>query len=296
MSQAARISVVVPFEHATANLAAVIEQLAPERHPQVEFLLCRAAGESATGDGYRTANVRWLECSAGSRIPEMWRDGILAASGEFVALSTAHCIPSHDWVDRLLQIEIAADVAGIGGHFVNAPESSAVDWAIYLLRYSGFSQPVADAHATNIAADNAAYRRAAVLDCDHLLPRGFWELEYHREFAARGLRLCRVPGLVVVHRNRYRPRQFAAQRRDHGRQFGRDRARRLGRGQRLLYLLVMPAVAPLLFARVLSRARRNGLNAAFRITVSLWLLYFCLHWALGETAGVTDAILENAEP
>lgn len=297
MNAPPRLSIVVAVEHSAANVPAVLQRLAGTLPGEAEIILCHAADHPDDRLAADAARVgRPLVCAAGSCIPDMWRDGIVAAKGEFVALLTAHCIPSEQWLDTMRRLDLPTDVAAIGGCFVNSPDASALDWAIYLLRYVPYSKPAPLHEATNVAADNAAYRRDAILACGDLLPLGFWEPEYHRRFAARGLRLLLSPDLPVEHRNCYTAAGFAAQRRAHGFRFGRDRARRLGPVGRLAYLLASPVAPLVLLTKVISRALRHGWRARLEPAVLYWLTYCCLHWGLGEARGVLGALTTRKTP
>ncbi len=284
------LSVVIPFECSGANLPRLLDSLAPEEHPGIEFLLCRTPADSGLATGATADNVRWLECAPGSRIPDMWRDGIAAARGEFVALLTAHCVPAGNWLENVRRLDWPAGVAGVGGYFVNSPRAAALDWAIYLLRYLPFSRPAAALATDNIAADNAVYRRNEILSCRKLLPMGFWEPQYHREFSARGLRLALSPDLIVTHHNRYTAAQFAEQRREHGAQYGRDRASRLGGLGLASYVLAAPAIPLILFVKVVLRAWRYQWVRELRPAVCSWLVFLCANWAIGEFLGVLGEV------
>jgi hypothetical protein len=234
--------------------------------------------------------IRCVTSPIGSTIPDMWRDGIVAAQGDFVALLTAHCIPTRDWLAALDKLQWPESLAGVGGFFVNAPDASALDWAIYLLRYAPYSRPNTDFAVDNIAADNAIYRRREILACPDLLPHGFWEIEYHRQFALRGLQLSLCPDLVVTHRNRYTGAQIAEQRRVHGFNFGRDRTRQLSTARRIAYLVATPAIPLVLLGKVIARAGRYGWLGKLRPAVVGWLVYLCVNWAIGESRGVLSEI------
>jgi hypothetical protein len=291
MTATPRISIIVPIEHSGANLPALLERLALAVGPEFEILLCRTSADRSADVALPPGlPVRWLACAPGSRIPEMWRDGIVAAGGELVALLTAHCLPTESWMEAVRRLRFAPDVAGIGGSFTNPPDAAALSWAIYLLRYAPFSRPVSSPAAGNIAADNAVYRRQDILACQDLLPRGFWELEYHRQFAARGLRLELSSDLVVIHENRYTGAQFASQRRAHGFEFGRDRARLLGTPRLLAYLAATPAIPLVLFGKVAARARRYRWLRELRPSVCGWLVFLCANWGLGEARGVLHEV------
>jgi hypothetical protein len=292
VSEVPRATIVVAIEDSAANLPAILANLRPLAHPDCEFLFFAAEQAALSGLPSGLPNLRALRCASGARIPEMWRDGIVAARSEWVALLTAHAVPTPQWLAALLDHAPPGDVAGVGGYFSNDEQASPLDWAIYLLRYAAFSRPVSR-EATHIAADNAVYRRSEVLACTDLVTRGFWEVEYHVRFLDKGLRLCLSADLQVIHVNRYTRRGFAAQRRGHGFAFGRDRARRLGFAQLVLHALAAPLVPALLYAKVLARVRRHGWLAATPIAAYAWLFYFVLHWAWGEARGVFSDIIRR---
>src|SRR5207244_2458870 len=70
-------------------------------------------------------------------IPHLWRDGIRAAKGTWVATTTAHCIPASDWVARL-KGHVDDPAAAIGGVLANEAAATSLTWAIYPLCYPAF--------------------------------------------------------------------------------------------------------------------------------------------------------------
>jgi hypothetical protein len=289
MSGAPQLSVVLAVEDSTANLPAILQRLAIADEGRCELLLCCA--DAALWDELppESAAVRLLRGALGAHVPQLWRDGIVAARAPWVALLSAHVVPADGWLDALLKCPIDDTLAGVGGWFSQDPAASASDWAIYLLRYAAFARPL-DANVSHIAADNAAYRRDAVLAHPDLVARGFWEVEYHVRFVAQGLRLQLLAALEVQHVNRYSPRRFARQRRDHGFAFGNDRARRVGPVRACLLALLAPVVPVVLLAKVLVRAQRHRLLARAPLGTWPWLAWFVCHWALGEARGTLRAI------
>jgi hypothetical protein len=291
-----QLTVVVAIEDSAANLGETLAHLAPAAHPQCEFIVC-AADRALLRDVPADAApaLRTMVCAAGSHVPQMWRDGIVAARAPWVALLSAHVVPTSGWLDALLALQPAADLAGVGGWFAQPAGARARDWAVYLLRYAAFSQPVDDAMVSHIAADNAVYRRAAVLACADLVERGFWEVEYHVRFRAQGLWLALKRELEVTHVNRYAARSFAQQRRQHGFAFGSDRARRVGRARALLLLVMAPLAPAVLLAKVLSRARRFRLLGRTPWAAYPWLVWFVGHWCWGEARGTLSALMRTAD-
>lgn len=289
------LSVVVAVQHAQDNLPDILAALRPEQHPEVEFVFCHTAADPDTPALVgRGDNRRVLRGAPGSLIPCLWRDGILAAHGDRVALTTAHCIPAEDWVTRLATADLGSSV-GIGGTIGNAPASDAKSWAILLLRYAAFAPPQAAREAHEIAADNALYRRPDILRHADLLRRGFWEPSFHARFRAEGLRLWLDPELRVWHRNRYGAARFARQRFAHGRQFGRARTEAASSAGRTLLVLLSPGVPLVLLRRIVAATRgkpelRSRLPAA-----SFWLAAFLLSWSAGEARGYVESLLPRRD-
>lgn len=279
------LSVVLAVQDAQANVPAIMERLACDRHPDVEYLVGYSDRDP---DVPRLvpdlANVRLLAGAAGSLIPHLWRDGIRAAGAGRVALTTAHCVPAEDWIAALLAADLG-DVAGVGGTIEADPSSSAMDWAVQIQRYAPFSPPQVARRVDEIAADNAVYRRADIVAHPDLLDEGFFEPRFHARFRAGGAGLALDPRLRVVHRNRYAAATFLGQRYEHGRQFGEARARDLPAARRLLLALAAP-ILPLLFLRKIVRnARRNEGLREHWLRALPWLGFFLLGWGAGEALG-----------
>lgn len=290
MDRAVPLSIVVAVQHAQANLPDVVAALDPRAHPDVEFLFGHTPDDPETPRLVAgIANVRVLPAASGSPIPHLWRDGILAARGARVATTTAACVPAPDWVARLLAADFPG-CAGVGGTIGNDPASDALDWAVYLLRYAAFAPPRSPGEVAEIAADNALYRREEILREADLLDHGFWEPAFHARFRARGLGLRLDPTLRVTQRNRYTARQFLAQRRTHGRAFGRERACGLAWPRRLLLAAASPLL-PLVFLSKIVQATRGRDDLAQRLPrAAPWLALFLLGWGLGEARGYLDAL------
>jgi len=279
-----KLSIVVGVQHAQENIPHIMRALTPALHPEVEFLFCyTAADPDVPALVEAQGHIRMIPCPAGSLIPHLWRDGILAASGERVATTTAHCIPAAGWVEALIAADL--DNAALGGTIENESNADANACAIFLLRYSAFAPPEAKREVRELAADNAVYRRSDLLRHKDLLQRGFWEPSFHSRFRDEGIRLALDPTLRVIHRNRYSAREFIAQRFAHGREFGLTRACTQSFLQRLLLVFLAPGIFPVLINRIVRASRqkpqlRKQLNSAW-----IWLAVFTLAWAAGETSG-----------
>lgn len=287
------LSVVVAVQYAQQNLPEIIRVLDCAQHHEVEFLVCYTDADPDVPNLLAAARAtRLVQSASGSLIPHLWRDGILAAQGEYVAITTAHCIPDGDWLDNLQQVNWDG-VAGVGGVIENHPDSSARDWAVHLLRYVAFSPPQAARRLHEIAADNAVYRRELILRQADLLPQGFWEPSFHARFRAAGFALALDPRLRVIHRNRYTAWQFFGQRFAHGRAFGRARAGTLPLVKQMLLVALSPLL-PLVFLRkIMAAASANPYTQKQLPRALPWLLFFLLGWGLGEARAYIESMVQR---
>ena len=110
-----RATVIVAIEHSLRNLPAILAHLDCRSHADVEFLFCHTEDADPVAPlGASGPNVKPLPALRTSRIPLLWRDGILAAKAERIALTTAHCVPAADWLDHVLALEFASDATATG--------------------------------------------------------------------------------------------------------------------------------------------------------------------------------------
>lgn len=296
MNTVCQLSVVIAVQYAQENLPEILRRLNPAEHPDVEFLFCYTDVDPDTIDlvgGYD--NARALSALSGSLIPHLWRDGIMSAQADKVALGTAHCIPATDWVDQLLAVDMTS-TPGIGGVIENDESASARDWAVHILRYISFSPPQEKRQVAEIAADNAVYRRKDIMQQSDLLKKGFWEPSFHARFRRAGLNLELDPHIKVVHRNRYSSGQFFGQRLAHGMEFGLARAREISLFKRLLLIVLSPLLPMLFLRKIVGAVMQHGRYRSKLLAASPWLLFFLFAWGLGEALGYLGKVDRIEEP
>lgn len=288
MTRSPAISVVVGMQFAQGNLPAILAALAPGlAMGQVELLLCHACDDPLVVPA--TPGVRVIVGEMDALIPELWRDGIVAARAPVVGLLSGHCVPSATWLDTAIALDLNKHV-GYGGRIVNNPVSDRAGTAIHLLRYGSFAHFDAARTVPEIAADNAVYRRDAILACADLLPEGFWEPSFHARFRAVGDSLALAPDLVVTHVNRYTPSTFMRQRRRHGVHFGQSRARGARTGRRWLMMLTSPAAFPIFATKITTQVLRDARLKPGFWKAAPWLYLFMANWSLGEARGYAKAV------
>ena len=284
-----RISIVVGVQKGQENLGAILSALENYSGDDAELLICFAQ-DDPVGDGIASRlPLQLIEGQNGASIPELWRDGILAAQGDRIAFLTAHCIPDDTWLAVVAQLDMDACVA-YGGPIANSRENDAADTAMHLLRYSRVTPPQARRDLHEIAADNAVYRRADIMECKDLLPLGFWEPSYHARFRQKNLRMEMEPELRCIHRNRYSRSEFMQQRRQHGRAFGLERSQRSGGLKRWLLLLFSPATFIVFGLKLTVNILKTPVLRRDYVRAAPWLFVFLANWTIGESLGYADGV------
>jgi len=289
-----KLSIVLAVEHAQQNIPAILEKINLNHHPAVELLICYTdidANVPALAGDHK--NIRLLHNRVDCRIPHLWRDGIRAALSERVAITTAHCIPATDWIDRLLTLKLPEKTVGAGGVIENQPDAKPKDWAIFFIRYINYAPPKLRTATYDVAADNALYVRPAIMEHDDLLESGFWEPSFHTRFKTAGKTLQIEPELCVFHHNAYTSGQFFLQRFVHGKAFGFARADSQSISKRLLLIALSP-VLPIVFLRkIIKSVLQNGRYTSHLISALPWLFLFLAGWGGGEALGYLTSLKQN---
>jgi hypothetical protein len=227
--------------------------------------------------------VRLLTATEGTLVPYLWAQGIRVCTGDIVAFSTGHCAPVAGWATALLN-GFEDGVAGVGGAFDLKPGAGATDGAVFLLRYSAFMGAVrAPEASSDIAADNAAYRRELLEEYADTWDGGFWEVEFHRELDSPDRTLRFVPDALVIFDPDATLGAYVKQRFEHGRHFGRWRAGRNGESVWRIVSLA-PLVPAVLLLRIWRRARAAGRIRTFLFALPQ-LATLTAAWAAGELVG-----------
>jgi glycosyltransferase involved in cell wall biosynthesis len=281
-----QLSVVVASHNARASIEGCLDALEAQcRHKKVELVVIDNSTDGTTEMiRKRFPGVRLILQSPGALIPELWGVGIRQSAGEIVALTTAHFIPDKQWLSQTLKAH-ETPAAAVGGAIENDDSGRLVDWAVYFCRYSPYMLPFKQGFVTEIAGDNASYKREYLNRCQHVWTDGFWEPAVHAELKKAGFQLLLVPSIIIRHKTSFGFCRFMWQRFQHGIQFGGERASRFPLSKRMLYVILAPAIPLVFLMRITQRvlAKRRHLRkfvAAFPI-----LVLFLLAWSFGELVG-----------
>jgi glycosyltransferase involved in cell wall biosynthesis len=220
----------------------------------------------------------------GTLTPVLWAAGLGASRGRVVAFTTGHCAVGDDWARALLG-GIDRGATGVAGALALSRDSSALDSAIFYLRYSAFQGAgQVETRAHEIPGDNAAYRRDALDRHRDSFANGFWEVDFHRRIRADGAWLSFVPGAEVAFGPSAPFRSLARQRYLHGCHSGSWRVKQ---GMRPAWQVVVGApLVPLVLAVRIGRRvfRRSGEAGRFMRALPA-LLALSAAWAAGEAWG-----------
>ena len=149
------LSIVVGSNGAPGSVEACLAALEGQVD-DVEVIVCETA--ASAGDAARAYPWARFTRAPGALVPELWRDGIDAASGDVVALTISPMRPAADWVarirERLAQHDVVArrDRPGARASGSSTGPSTSAATPATCGRSTRRENP-------EIPGDNAAYRR-----------------------------------------------------------------------------------------------------------------------------------------
>ncbi|HLZ26053.1 MAG TPA: hypothetical protein VKV73_01880 [Chloroflexota bacterium] len=283
----ARLSVVVASQGPARHVERCLAELDRQRPDGIAEIILVTNAPDASQDALRRAfpSVDIVCCPDAELVPHLWGAGVLRGREGLVALTTSEMVPATGWATALLAHHREHAWAGVGGAILPAPGLGPVDAAIYWLRYHRFADEPADGPVSDIAGDNACYRRSALAPyLDRIARDGFWEYELNQTLLAAGQRLCLAPEAAVRYVGGESFGVFARQRLTHGQRFGRERVAHATRLRRWLLLATWPLTPAVLLARVLrGAAAARSLRPLVPAMPALLTLIGC--WSVGELFG-----------
>ena len=221
-------------------------------------------------------------------VPVLWGQGIAASRGNIVALTTTQFRVTPDWARHLLAAFTSERVAGAGGSIALAPDADRIGAAVFLIRYSEHMGALGAGAPRDIAGDNAAYRRDAVLRVCPDVAAGFWEVDVHRLMRAAGDEIRHVPAAVSEFSPASTLGEMIGNRFVHGSHYGAYRVEAL-RWPRWRAIAVTPLVPAVLMARIVGRMRRAGQPLSRFGALSPLMLPLLVAWAAGEARGAMSS-------
>jgi len=281
-----QVSIVVASHNARASIEECLSAIVAQRGPDnVEIIVVDNSTDGTTEViQKRFPHIKLFVEPPAALIPNLWGAGIRQSTGDIVAITTAHFIPDKKWFFHILKVHRALLVA-VGGAIENDGSARVVDWAVYFCRYSPYMLPFQGGFVSEIAGDNASYKRRYIDQCRHVWSDGFWENTVHAQLKKAGFRLLLAPSIVVHHKRSFGFRNFMRQRFLHGIQFGRTRASRFSLPKRTLYMMLSPAIPFIFLARIARQVVTKQRHQTKFLQALPVLVLFLSAWTLGELVG-----------
>jgi glycosyltransferase involved in cell wall biosynthesis len=279
-----RISIVIASRNSGSSLLQCLQALASVSENGAEVIVVDNSAEVAEVLPQSLRKMKLIRAGKEKLIPQLWEIGIQHASGDIVALTTAHFVPENDWVHQILRAHEGPH-AGIGGAIENEPHAGIVSRAIYFCRYSAYMLPFTAGSVKDFAADNASYKRAALDKYETARSRGFWEAAIHAQMVKDGLELSLDPRIVVRHHQSFSFLGFMRQRFLHGRQYGADRAKDFSMLRRLAHIVSSPLIPAIFLWRITRRVMTRKRSWGEYLPALPVMMLFLLSWAAGELLG-----------
>jgi glycosyltransferase involved in cell wall biosynthesis len=271
-----KLSIIVPVRRARATLKQAVASLVRACDGiDAEVIVVYASDDETCEIAERLEGVRLLRVEGKHSVPQLRRDGVRAARGEFVLITEDHCTVAPDWAASLLAAADQHPASGWGGPVVNARDSW-LGWTHYLTRYTAFLPPGKAAYTRHLPGNNALYRKDDLLSFATEFAGGFWEAEFNVVLTRERGPFWYAPEAPVNQQQQRGLFEYASLRYRHGRCYGA----RCGKPHSSIFFFV----AALLFWRGLRAAVNNGLALRFTLSSPLLAVYYAT-WAAGEMVG-----------
>lgn len=285
-SSAERVSVVVASNAPASRLASCLGALEPQVDDAVEVLVHEATASPA---GLRE-RFPWARFTTSPRalVPELWRDGFRAGSGDVVAFTIAQMIPEPDWIASIRRL--LREHEAVGGAIDPGRGLRLGDWGEYFCRYARDMRPFPAHEDVDLPGDNVAFSRRRLEEIAPHLETGYWEPVAHPELRRNGVTLFQSPELVVRMGRSAGFAAFVRQRLEHGRRYGHQRGVHFSPARNLIGVVASPAVVVLTTARVLRRVFDRGRYRRQAVLALPAILAYNVTWAYAEARGHLDML------
>ena len=242
--------------------------------------------------------VRVLAPELGHRpsVPELRREGLLAARGEVVAVLEEHCTAPAGWIAAIAEAFDLERDAALGGPILDDDFDRLRDWVVYFSEYNNFMPPWEPGERLTLNGANIAYAREKVLRHLDVLDDGYWEVVLHPRLAREG-RFRALPEMGAHHTGPFDYGYYLRQRYLLSRVWGGSQKDASGL-KRLMHVLGAPLFPFYMLARIAGRVLSKGAHVGkFVLALPLLIPVICAY-TLGEWLGYlvgTGGALEEVE-
>lgn len=281
-----RLSVLIPslngFHYLGPCITALRNQtIRPDEVIVVDCTPDLAARQIPSFDGLR---IEILSEPVG--VPQMRSIGFKIATGDLIAMTEDHCVPSRDWCAMIRKSHDENPEEVIGGAVENGAVQTLVDWSSYFCEYVDFMLPLKNAPSGPVPGNNVAYKRSVVERHLPLFAAGLWEFFIHAELAKSGVKFRMDPRIRVLHWKNFTAQDFQSQSFHFARSFAAMRAMRASQVQLLKYRFLSPVLPAVVMARLIKKVMAEKKRCRREFLLSLpWTFWFQLCWCAGEISG-----------
>lgn len=232
----------------------------------------------------RFPHARWIAGGRDASPARLRALAVHASTGDIVACTEDHCVPSPDWCARVLAAH-ARGRAVWGGAIDKAPSSDGSAWAAYLLDYARYMSPLPAGPAAYASDCNVSYRRDDLEAIEARWQDEFHETTVHWALHARGTTVQLDPTIVVQQHRDVVLADYLVERREHGRTFARTRVAAASTASRVRFGLTALLLPPVIVLRVRRVLAARGASGA--VPASAWgpLVRAAIAWSVGEWQG-----------
>jgi hypothetical protein len=264
------LEVIVPYDDAVAEVAALATEFPRARFLRAEDLDTRAARAGASREHHDT--LRTI--------------GLRAARGAIVALTEDHAVASPTWcADMTAALEARPRAAAVGGA-VECGAQGLLARAVYHCDFGRYQNPLPEGPAWYVSDSNVAYRREALAAVASAWAGDYHETVVHGALVAAGFEIVLTRRSVVSQvRTGLRLSPALRERFVWGRSYAGTRVAGASPARRALLAAasgLLPFVLTLRLARA-ALARKRELGRFLACLPLVFLLQIA--WAAGEFAG-----------
>lgn len=232
-----RLSIVIAAVNGAELLQQTIDAIdaQPERLEIELVVVATAAISNQTIAELKSKRITVVETATeDDSIPKLRYRGIMAASGDLIAILEDHVEVAPDWAATVFQSMADPTVSAVGG-CVAPGQHGWVNWGVFLADYARYIGPVPEGEYADLPGNNIAYRRTALLPNADALNEGKWESWVNDRLVQSGHRLVSTNRMVVKHCKGFRLGEFLQQRWHFGRSYAGMRNPDLGPLKRAVY-------------------------------------------------------------
>lgn len=282
MSEAPRVSVIIPAYNSEGTIEATLEALERQTFADFETIVVDSSpGEATARLLENRSSVRFHHSEARLRPHGARNRGMELASGEIIVFTDPDCVARPDWLERLVSSHDTGHQL-VGG----AIEVHGGGWferGIHISKFSAWNAGTRTGPRSDLATANVLWARELIERLGGFSDQR-WSADTEITWRAQreGVEPYFEPRAVVGHTHTTGPRDFWRERRLRGLDFAEMRIEAAGwsRWRAAAQMLLVPLVPPLLLARAFGRAGLRGVPSVL-VTAPVQLLGY-LAWSLGE--------------